>query len=271
MENLDTPPWRLWTLPATLALGLGLWALASGAVAILASAGGSSITHPTSAVNFSLSLVFDVAFVIAALWFTVGQAGARAADFGYRRVPLVLAIAAVALAGIVYYLVTAAYASALDLHGSDKLPTNLGTVGAPVFVCVVAPIAEELFFRGYLFGTLRRMHVTVAGRDVGVWIAALITGVLFGIVHTGSASAQYLVPLGLLGFVLCVVRWRTGSLYPCMALHCLNNALALGVNERHWSAPGVLALALGALAVIAAITGPLAQAELPGVSHRLPD
>jgi membrane protease YdiL (CAAX protease family) len=271
MQDLDIPPWRLWTLPATLALGLGLWVLASVAVAVLAKAGGTSVTHPTSAVNFAVSLTFDLAFVLAALWFTVRQAGARPADFGYRRVSPLLALAAVALAGIVYYLVTAVYASALDLHGSDKLPTNLGTVGAPVFVCVVAPIAEELFFRGYLFGTLRRLHVTLAGREVGVWVAALLTGIVFGIVHTGSASPQYLIPLGLLGFVLCLVRWRTGSLYPCMVLHSLNNCLALGVNERHWSAGGILVLAAGSLAVIAALTGPFAQGELPGVSHRSPD
>ena len=58
-----------------------------------------------------------------------------------------------------------------------------------------------------------------------------MTGILFGLAHLGSAPSQYLVPLGFLGFVLCLVRWRTGSLYPCMALHSANNALALGVNQ----------------------------------------
>ena len=69
-------------------------------------------------------------------------------------------------------------------------------------------------------------------------MAAVITGILFGLAHTGSASSQYLVPLGFLGFVLCIVRWRTGSLYPCMALHSANNALALGVNQLSWNAAG---------------------------------
>ena len=53
---------------------------------------------------------------------------------------------------------------------------------------------------------------------------------LFGLAHTGSvSSSQYLIPLGFLGFVLCLIRWRTGSLYPCMALHAFNNVLAFGV------------------------------------------
>ena len=61
-------------------------------------------------------------------------------------------------------------------------------------------------------------------------------------------SPQYLIPLGFLGFVLCIVRWKTGSLYPCMALHSINNCVALGVNEFHWNAGEIVALTVGALA-----------------------
>ena len=151
-----------------------------------------------------------------------------------------------------------------NLHGKDKLPSELSNthnhaaiVMTAVFVCAVAPICEEFFFRGFLFGTLRKMRVTVAGRDLSVFIAAVITGILFGLVHTGSASSQYLVPLGFLGFMLCMVRWRTGSLYPCMALHSANNALALGYEDLHWTAPEIIALMLGSWAVIALIVGPI--------------
>ena len=59
-----------------------------------------------------------------------------------------------------------------------------------------------------------------------------------------------------IGFVLCLLRWRTGSLYPCMALHSFNNSVALGV-ELHWSAVGTLGLMFGSWLVIAAVTGPL--------------
>ena len=139
-------------------------------------------------------------------------------------------------------MLTAVYASILHLHGNDKLPKELGVsnstaalVGATVFVCVIAPIVEEFFFRGFIFGALRQMRVVIAGRNIGTWVAAAITGILFGLAHTGSASAQYLIPLGFLGFMLCWLRWRTGSLYPCMALHSLNNALALGIAQLHWN------------------------------------
>jgi len=64
--------------------------------------------------------------------------------------------------------------------------------------------------------------------------------------------------------VLCLVRWRTGSLYPCMALHSVNNALALGVNQEHWGAGAIAALAVGSLIVIGLLTGPLARIRAAG-------
>ena len=155
----------------------------------------------------------------------------------------------------------------MHLHGTDKLPSELGAthstaalVAAAVFVCAVAPIAEEFFFRGFIFGGLRNIPLRIGRFDGSPWLAAVITGILFGLAHTGSASSQYLIPLGFLGFVLCLVRWRTRSLYPCMALHSANNALALGVNQLSWSALAILGLIVASWVVIAVVVGPLAAA-----------
>ena len=169
-------------------------------------------------------------------------------------------------AAVSYYLVTLVYASLFKLHGSDKLPSELGIqrstaalIGAAIFVCVVAPICEEFFFRGFLLRVLSALPLKVRGRDEGKWLAAVIVGILFGAAHLGSASPQYLIPLGFLGFVLCALRIRTGSLYPGMALHSMNNSLALGVNSLHWSGGSILALMIGALAVIGTLVGPLSR------------
>jgi membrane protease YdiL (CAAX protease family) len=128
-----------------------------------------------------------------------------------------------------------------------------------MFVCVFAPMAEEFFFRGFLFGVLRQMRVTVAGRNIGTWLAAIIVGILFGLAHAGSALSEYLIPLGFLGFVLCLLRWRTKSLYPCMALHSLNNSLAMGITQFHWNGGQVVGLMAGSLALMALVTGPLSR------------
>lgn len=261
----DEPPWAPWTAPAAIGAGFGLGIVLSIIVDVAAQAGGSSISHPSPAVSLIGDFLFDAAFVVAALYFARLGNRVRPVDFGFRSVTWRVGVGSVLAAGIGYYLLTAVYASVLHLHGNEKLPKELGVgkstaalVGAAVFVCVVAPMAEELFFRGFIFGALRRMRIVVAGRDIGIWIAAFITAILFGLAHTGSAAPKYLVPLGLLGFILCLLRWRTRSLYPCMALHSINNSLALGISQLHWTGSEILALMFGSLFVIAGITGPLA-------------
>lgn len=264
-RNPDEPPWAPWTAPAAIGVGFGLGIVVSIIVEVIAQAGGSSISNPTAAVSLIGDFLFDAAFVAAAIYFAALRNRVTPANFGFRLVPWRLGIGAVLLAGISYYLLTALYASLLHLHGNEKLPKELGVgkstaalAAASVFVCVVAPMAEEFFFRGFIFGGLRRMRIAIGGREIGPWVAALITAVLFGLAHTGSAAPRYLVPLGLLGFILCLLRWRTRSLYPCMALHSVNNSLALGVSQLHWNGTEILALIVGSLGVIFAITSPLA-------------
>jgi uncharacterized protein len=260
------PPFRVWMAPAGLLLGFGLGVIGSIGVDIAAALGGSSLTHPTPAATIAADIVFDLGFVAAAIYLTAIRGRARPVDFGFRRIPLSLAAKAFVLAALCYYGVTTIYSSALQLHGKDKLPSELGAthstgalIAASVFVCVVAPICEEFFFRGFLFGTLRTWNIRVGGRDVGTWLAAILTGLLFGLAHTGSAASQFLVPLAFLGFVLCIVRWKTRSLYPCIALHSANNALALGVNQLDWSVLGIVGLILATWLVVGVITAPLAS------------
>ncbi|MDQ2895128.1 MAG: CPBP family intramembrane metalloprotease [Actinomycetota bacterium] len=264
----DIPPWPIWTVPATLLLGVGLGIVAV-TVLDIAATGGSS-TNTSWWVTILGNVGFDLGFVAAALWFTSRVARPRAADFGFRRVRVKRGAVAVVLGAIGYFGVSAIYAAVFSLHKVEKLPSGLGdlrttanVIGTALFVCVFAPIAEELFFRGFLFGTLRRIPLRVAGRDLGPWIGALLTAILFGAAHVGSAGLEYLVPLGLLGFMLCLVRWRTGSLYPCIVLHSANNALALGVNQLGWTAAEVLALIFASWLVTAAITWPLSARTAP--------
>jgi hypothetical protein len=258
-------PWPAWTAPAGVVLGLLLGSLGTIVVDVVASAGGSSISHPPPAATIIGDIVFDLAFVAAALWLANWRSRVRPVAFGFRRVRLSTGVGAFVVAALAYYGLTALYSALVHLHGTDKLPSELGAthstaalVAASIFVCAIAPIAEEFFFRGFIFGGLRNIPLRIGRFDGSPWLAAVLTGILFGLAHTGSASSQYLIPLGFLGFVLCLVRWRTGSLYPCMALHSANNALALGVNQLSWSAPAILGLILASWVVIAAAVGPLA-------------
>jgi membrane protease YdiL (CAAX protease family) len=260
--------WAPWLAPAAIALGFGLFLVGSVFVGLGAAIAGSSLSHPTPAISLISDLVFDASFVVAAVYLANLRTRARAADFGFRRLAPRVGIASFFVAGIGYYVATAIYASIFRLPGHEKLPNELGVskstaalVGAAIFVCVIAPIAEEFFFRGFIFGSLRRWRLRLGDRDLGTWVAAIITGILFGLAHSGSASPRFLIPLGFLGFVLCMVRWRTGSLYPCMALHSVNNSLALGINQLAWNGWEILGLAAGSLLVIGAITAPLSSRD----------
>jgi membrane protease YdiL (CAAX protease family) len=259
----DVPPWKLWAAPAALVAGFIVAEILTTIVYGIGSADGASTAHPPPAVEIVGSVVFDVGFIAAAIGVALITGGARPRQFGFRRVRPRTAVAAVLVAAVLYYVLTAVYSSLFALHAKDNLPSSFGlrtstwaTIGTAAFVCAVAPICEETFFRGFLFGTLRKLPIALRGHDLGPWIAAVIVGILFGLAHTGSANPEYLIPLGFLGFVLCLVRWRTRSIYPGMALHSANNSLALAV-QLHWSVGAAVALMIGSWLLIAAVVGPL--------------
>jgi membrane protease YdiL (CAAX protease family) len=263
-DERDRVPY--WIALAAVLLGFAGGVFVSVLVQLIGTAFGSSSLHPTPAVSIVRDFLFDAAFVASALYFTTIRGVMGRAAFGYRRIPWRVGVVAVLVAGAGYYVVTLLYSLVFSLHGTDKLPSDLGVqrstwaaIGTALFVCAAAPMAEEFFFRGFLFGLLRRMRLVVGGRDLGPWFAAVVVGLLFGLAHFDSAQPEFLIPLGFLGFVLCIVRWKTGSLYPGMALHALNNCIALGVNELSWNAGEIFALMVGALAVIALVTGPLSR------------
>ena len=96
-----------------------------------------------------------------------------------------------------------------------------------------------------------RLHLHGAAQLAGDVPAAVMTGLLFGGVHVGSAPVLDLVPLAALGFGLCLLYRYTGSLYPCMVAHSLNNSIAFSSLEGWgWQAP---VLMVGALAAIGAL------------------
>jgi membrane protease YdiL (CAAX protease family) len=268
-EPRERPPY--WLALGALVLGFAVYAVLSTVVIAVT---GSSTAHPSPAASNISNFIFDLSFVGAALYFTTVSRRIGRLEFGYRRISWRTGLTALIAAGAAYYALTLVYSAVFSLHATDRLPSGLGLhqtswkIVVAVYVCAMAPMCEEFFFRGFLFGILRRMHITIGGREAGPWVAAAIVGVLFGLAHFDSAQPEFLIPLGFLGFVLCIVRWRTGSLYPCMALHSLNNSVALAVNEHlGWGTGGTIAVVVGSLAVIALVTGPLSARRGVAVSE----
>ena len=126
-----------------------------------------------------------------------------------------------------YFAFVAAYASLVTQPDQEDIARDLGldqgvAAAIPVvfLIAIAAPIAEEIFFRGMLFGGLRRRLSTFP--------AAAISALVFGALHA-TTGISAVPPLIIFGFVLALLYERTGSLVPGMLLHALNNALALAV------------------------------------------
>jgi membrane protease YdiL (CAAX protease family) len=99
---------------------------------------------------------------------------------------------------------------------AELLRESIGTWGLPVVLAMVvgvAPIAEELLFRGLLHRSLARRF--------GVPFGVICSSLLFGAVH---ANLLAFVPVSLLGAVLALEMERTGSIWSCIALHAAFNA-----------------------------------------------
>jgi len=80
----------------------------------------------------------------------------------------------------------------------------------------LAPLVEESVFRGLLYGWL-------AGRWGGA-VAWIVSSLAFAAAHMELAHIILVLPLGLwFGWL----RWRTGSLWPSLVAHVMNNALAV--------------------------------------------
>lgn len=124
-----------------------------------------------------------------------------------------------------YLLLAGLFASLLadpeQVNVADELgfdASTLGAISAGILIVGVAPFAEEVFFRGFLFGGLRSR--------MPAWAAALASGIFFGSIHLTTGNLAVVAQLSVLGIVLALLYERTGSLWPPIALHLLNNALA---------------------------------------------
>ncbi|MGF7228964.1 MAG: CPBP family intramembrane glutamic endopeptidase [Candidatus Saccharibacteria bacterium] len=92
-----------------------------------------------------------------------------------------------------------------------------------VSLAILPPIAEELMFRGFLYGGLRK-HMNIV-------IATLVTSVLFALPHSAEStngSVLWIAAIDTfsLSLVLCFLREKTGAVYSGMGLHAIKNSIA---------------------------------------------
>lgn len=180
-----------------------------------------------------LALQAAVAAIFVAVAFFLARPGSGAAapaELGLRR-PLRPAIKASVLAYLVYIACALAITAVLDPEQEDiarELGLGegvLGSLAAGFLIIGVASMTEEIFFRGFVFAGLRRGMPFV--------VAALISAFVWALLHFNPDNPEgswgVVVQLTVLGVALAWLYERTGSIWPPIAIHALNNALAFAV------------------------------------------
>jgi membrane protease YdiL (CAAX protease family) len=105
----------------------------------------------------------------------------------------------------------------VDLQCVRDFPLS-GFFGVMLAGGVLAPISEELYFRGYVF----RTYLLTRSRPV----AYIATSLIFAALHLNLPA---LLPILVLSLMFCWAYERTGSIVPSVVGHALNNSVAFGI------------------------------------------
>lgn len=141
-------------------------------------------------------------------------------DRKYLLLGLLLPLALHPLVSMVYHIVETYMPMAESIK---KLFGGL-VVEAPLLasvaaVAIVPGFCEELAFRGWILSGIRS-----SSRQ---WTAIVISSILFGVMHVLLSAYQQFFHATLLGLVLGLLAVRSGSLWPSVIMHMMNNAMAV--------------------------------------------
>ncbi|MEV0050476.1 type II CAAX endopeptidase family protein [Saccharopolyspora shandongensis] len=174
-------------------------------------------------IGFVLSAVMGLgAFAVAALLRI-----RRLAPFGVRRTSgrsLLAAVGFGVLAWVLAAIASLLYQAVADDHQNVQVGYQAAAAGGVVWYLATAvsgfvatPIGEELIFRGVLANALGRY---------GAWIGVLASATVFALVH----GLNPVLPVAfVIGVVNALLLRRTGSVWPGIVVHGVNNALAISV------------------------------------------
>jgi len=230
---VGVPP-KPWGLPAVLgglALPLLLW---GGSLAVATSQGpAEDISDGAIAAGLIVTIILDFVLIGLAAGFSLWRHKLSWRDLGLRAFDRRLwwlppVAAAGALVGIIVY------SSVLIGLGADSAAPNQDDLESifqsrallpltGVAVVLMAPLAEEIFFRGFVFAGLLR--------PFGVAGAMLASGLLFGLFHVTSGDTLGVVlPFALIGVLFAWLYYRSGSLWPNILAHLLFNVVGFAAG-----------------------------------------
>ena len=110
----------------------------------------------------------------------------------------------------------------------DPLYQSVSSVWLLIFAMViVAPIYEELIFRGLLWSAIAEQFTGATYKEQrGAVVASLVTSVIFAVIHLQYGIYE-IGTIVVLALIFCYARIKSGSLVLPMLLHVVNNGAAM--------------------------------------------
>ncbi len=172
------------------------------------------------------TLLWDAGFVLIAFWL-VRSVGGSWQSLGLRKsksltsLPVLIAVGYVlAYGAVIVYALLVTLAGLEFLEPESQIAEEIfqtPVVVAATGLAVIggAPFAEEVLFRGFLFGGLRSR--------LSFWPAALVSGFIFSLAH---ADLGFIVPFTAIGVILAFSYERSGTLATPIGVHLLFNSIS---------------------------------------------
>jgi membrane protease YdiL (CAAX protease family) len=179
------------------------------------------------------NLIWNAAMIGCVIWF-VRRTGGDLRDIGLavpegsaNPFPRIVGMAVATF--VTMYLIIVFYGIVIDLLGANFLKPDqqvpdsyyssdfaLAVLG--IAIVIGAPFAEEIFFRGFLFGGTRAI--------TGAFLAAFLTGFIFSIAHY---NLGLIIPFTMIGATLALSYQRSGSLFVPIGAHMLFNLVSFSI------------------------------------------
>jgi len=191
----------------------------------------------------SSSIVFSGVFLSALIALIIRSKGAQVSDYlALKSFSLKVAVGSFGLL-LLFMIGSQALTYWLDKSPSlfvDPLYASVSSVWLLIIAMVViAPIYEELLFRGIIWSALKEQFAIkfdkrglskaeglAQSEAHGALMASLITSLVFAIMHLQYGLYE-ISTIVVLAFIFCYARYKSGSLLLPIALHICNNGLAM--------------------------------------------
>lgn len=192
--------------------------------------------NSTVFVTVSTALIFVLALSIAVgVPYRLYKRKTSWKDLGISDYPRWMDILLAVLVFVVYIFVSGIVVlvvsklSPVPLENNQQLPfsSEMLIMGwqywlAFLTIVIIVPLAEELLFRGYLYGKLRKISP--------IWASFLITSLAFGLAHLWSLDGPLQIMVAIDTFVLslflCALRENTGAIWAAFLVHAIKNGVA---------------------------------------------